>query len=337
MTQSRILAQGIFVSYFAIILALFGLILHSLRQLALKPKPRAQLFLGLAFGSLCHTWFYMINFLLWSFHNFEARHPLPARGESVSNRMTNWLMGSELFEQAWRRVCEGPMNWWWSEQLCILTVGVWTTFLFVQGSRRRIPHVWAYMLLGQLVAISVATNLFFAAVLLAPVQAATDKEKHPLRIPPRVYIPVLLSHMTVLISPTVAHPSSGWFLPNLLTMHALIVLPLIGVPHIPIPLPSTNSDTKAICPDVDPKTFYLFLAALALVPRAQTYLSLLHSNRNALGLIQDLWATLHEHPAQSSIGYDVIWTTVSFAAYCSSALGIVSPGLALYLDDIRQD
>jgi hypothetical protein len=60
MVQSRILAQGIFASYFGVILCLFWLVLNSLKQLAagLRAKPRkAIVFLGLALGSFCHTWF----------------------------------------------------------------------------------------------------------------------------------------------------------------------------------------------------------------------------------------------------------------------------------------
>jgi hypothetical protein len=38
-----------------------------------------------------------------------------------------------MFEQAWKIVCEGPLRWWWSEQLCLFTAGAWTVFLFAQG------------------------------------------------------------------------------------------------------------------------------------------------------------------------------------------------------------
>jgi hypothetical protein len=204
------------------------------------------------------------------------------------------------------------------------------------------------MLLGQVVAISVASNLFFAAVVLRRASSLERDSKQPPSIrgrrpqalvPPGAYIPILLSHLTVMISPTVAHPSSNWFLPNLLTMHLLIVLPLLMTPSenaTPNPNPSSMSA----------QTLYLLLAALALVPRAQTYRSLAVLDQSFSGLAQGLWATLHEHAAQSSIGYDVVWTTASFAGYCAiagldlavskGALGVVSPGLALYLDDQQE-
>ncbi|KAF8603185.1 hypothetical protein BDV93DRAFT_523538 [Ceratobasidium sp. AG-I] len=350
MVQSELLAQAIFASYFVIILSLFYLILNSLWQLTSKLKPKSRhfvMFIGLALGSLLHTWFYMIKFLLWSFNNFESRRPNDMTTGSVLHRMTRWLMGSDLFEQAWRRVCQGPLNWWWSEQLCIFTVGVWTAFLFVQGSQRRIPVVWAYMLLGQFVAISVASNLFFAAVILnrptsscergskpaphkpKPALEGTSTSKQTL-VPSRVYVPIFLSHLTILISPLVAGPDSRWFLPNLLIMHLLLIVPLLNLTAPPVRTRSSIST----------HTFYIILAALAFVPRAQTYLSLSELGFSGAGLLQGLWSTLHEHPAQSSIGYDVVWTTISFAIYCATQsgmtggiLGLVSPGLALYLAD----
>ncbi len=59
--------------------------------------------------------------------------------ESISDRniiarITSWLVNTDLFEQAWATVCRGPMNWWWSEQLCLFTVSIWTVFLATKGS-----------------------------------------------------------------------------------------------------------------------------------------------------------------------------------------------------------
>lgn len=337
MVDSQFLARGIFGSYFVLILSLFYLILNSWRRRARllgKLPGKAILFSALALGSFYHTWFYMIKFLLWSFHDFESRGQ-NVNHKSVLDRVTQWLMGTDLFEQAWRRVCQAPQNWWWSEQLCILTVGVWTTFLFTQGSRQRVPLVWAYMLLGQVVAISVACNLFFVAIVLheepndasskraSKPSSSTERTSSRTLVPPRVYVPILLSHLTILLAPFVSQPDSPWFLPNLLVMHTLIVIPLLS--------------TKPSRTGLPQGTFYLALASLALIPRAQTYFSL--RSLNISSLAQGLLNTLYSHPAQSSIGFDVVWTTASFAVYCAAiggaALGLVgfiSPGLALYLD-----
>jgi hypothetical protein len=58
-------------------------------------------------------------------------------GQPLSlSQIANWLVDTALFEQAWARVCMGPLNWWWSEQLCIFTAGAWTVFLAVEGARQ---------------------------------------------------------------------------------------------------------------------------------------------------------------------------------------------------------
>lgn len=42
-------------------------------------------------------------------------------------------------------------------------------YLAVEGQRRKIPNLWAFLALAQLVSLSYAQNLFFVAVLLTPV------------------------------------------------------------------------------------------------------------------------------------------------------------------------
>lgn len=44
----------------------------------------------------------------------------------------------------------------------------WSIFLAIEGQRRNIPNLWAFMALGQLISLSYAQNLFFIAVLLTP-------------------------------------------------------------------------------------------------------------------------------------------------------------------------
>jgi hypothetical protein len=67
----------------------------------------------------------------WSFRDFEQATSI--QSDVFLERLTDWLKGTELFEQAWKIVCAGPVNWWWSEQLCLFTVGAWTVFLSAQG------------------------------------------------------------------------------------------------------------------------------------------------------------------------------------------------------------
>jgi hypothetical protein len=74
----------------------------------------------------------MISFLWWSFVDYEQSAPGGNSG-STFVRVANWLKDTALFEQAWTIVCDGPLRWWWSEQLCLFTVGFWTVFLLTTG------------------------------------------------------------------------------------------------------------------------------------------------------------------------------------------------------------
>lgn len=128
---------------------------------------------------------------------------------------------------------------------------------------------------------------------------------------PLVYLSILLSLATVGVSP---HTDKTTFLPNLLVMHVLITLPLF-FPQSPSATPSTSKWS------LSPSTAYLVVFLLSIPIRSRTVLSTLSSiatksaYEGAFAFIQRAWETLHWHPAQSSIGWDVVWTTVSFIVW----------------------
>lgn len=94
------------------------------------------------------------------------------------------------------------------------------------GQRRDIPHLWAFMLLGQIVAISFAANLFFAAVLLG-------KLEH--RQVPAQALPSWSWHLAVIgtLASVAAIPHTrelDSFIYILLAPHLLLFLPIIARP-----------------------------------------------------------------------------------------------------------
>ncbi|KAI0056893.1 hypothetical protein BV25DRAFT_1535072 [Artomyces pyxidatus] len=322
----QIVGLSVFASYFAVNLGLFSAIARSLPT-GSGPKTRhgmRYLWTALAAGSFAHTWYYMFSFMTWSFFNFEKESAADTT-QPVLVRMGNWLWNTGLFEQAWTIVCAGPQNWWWSEQLCLFTVGSWTVFLLTEGRQRGVKYVWAYMLLGQLVAISVATNLFFLALTLAP-PCPPSKLKARASLPAMLWMSVLLSLVTTVFVPLAIQ--NGYFLSDLLAMHVLLVIPLIS----PEPLLSWKRLR------METSTLYGLIAFLSLVSRLRTTSSVLHSfpphtRTSSFAILPSLWATLHSHPAQSSIGWDVVWTTVSFMIWAlpSSSRNISGRQIALIL------
>ncbi|KAF9069980.1 hypothetical protein BDP27DRAFT_1221589 [Rhodocollybia butyracea] len=340
MGASSRVAVAVFASYFIIIIVTFWILLRSILQSYIlqrlsSHRKRAALFIFLATSAFAHTWYYMFRFMEWSFKDYESK------GETrdfLMERINNWLVHTALFEQAWYTVCSTYFRWWLSEQLCSYTVGAWTLFVFVEGRRRQISHVWLYMLLGQLVAISVASNLFYAALSLSTARSV----KKVTFVSPVLWLSILLSLCTVAYTP---FTDERTFLPNLVTMHILAVLPLLCGSYLDTPTPGRFS--------LKFRTLHLlvFLMTISIHIRNSRVLSL----EIQKPFLDGLWDTLFSHPAQSSIGFDVIWTSVSFmvwAMFSNTApigrriplslltplvsVGVVAPLLA-FLDDCDEE
>ncbi|KAJ7718335.1 hypothetical protein B0H16DRAFT_1797566 [Mycena metata] len=169
------------------------------------------------------------------------------------------------------------------------------------------------MLLGKFVAISVVSNLFYLALVLAP-RPPSPSSSHgmsSLPAPVALWLPVLLSLGTVTTSPFTSERS---FLPNLLLMHTLIILPFL-VPDRLFPLVQASAEIKSRI-GISLKTLHIVLFGAALVLHAR-------ATGQAAGdppiSVRDLalkaWDVLHSHPAQSSIGWDVIWTSILFVVW----------------------
>jgi hypothetical protein len=153
------------------------------------------------------------------------------------------------------------------------------------------------MLFGQLVAISVASNLFFLALpRKAEIKPRASMQKQK-TVPPVLWLTVLASLSTVFLVPhSLQH---NYFLSNLLVMHALLVIPLLR--------PVTSESVGRL--HIRTRTLYQLIMLLTVIARLRTALS-----TNGLQIMtgrSTLWAVLTSHPAQASIGWDVVWTTIS--------------------------
>jgi len=298
----HLLSLGVFTTYFLIIISLFWIILRTLVPVRVEigHKWSSYTFCLLALASFAHTWFYMFQFMAWSFEDYEKSTITTTEG--FTERLGNWLRDTSLFEQAWSFVCFAPVNWWWSEQLCLFTVGGLTVLMATKGRQHNVKHLWAYMLLGQLVAISVASNLFYLALSLAPKAPPPVPESTASRASSALWISVLVSLITVGLTPFTAEKT---FLPNLLIMHTLLMLPLMVSP--------SNTRSRFSVPL---STLYtsIFLGALAMHTRT-SYIAFAHDPSSFLSMT---WNALYSHPAQSSIGWDVVWSSVSFVVWSAT-------------------
>ncbi|KAF7377817.1 hypothetical protein MSAN_00205200 [Mycena sanguinolenta] len=314
LSKSELGALAVFCSYFSIIGGLFLLIFRNLPRSA-SWGSKAYVFVALTVASFAHTWFYMFSFMAWSFTNYEQSKSTPSTGILIE-RMSKWLLDTSLFEQAWASVCFGKVNWWWSQQLCLYTVGAWTIFLATTGRRHQVKIVWAYMVLGQLVAISVASNLFYLALVLAgPPRPSTRPSNQ--WAPLSLWVPVLVSLATVARSP---FTDEHTFLPNLLLMHLLIVVPLLVSDSL------FNSPQKSLL-SMRTSTLNILVFVVAFALHARATMNVLGDQELSVSeFAASAWRILHSHPAQSSIGWDVIWTSISFVVW-----GILEARTAVYV------
>lgn len=78
-----------------------------------------------------------------------------------------WLADTPIYSDALEIVAEKARRYWWGQQ-SDLSIVPWAALLAIEGSRRRIPHLFAFLSLAHLVNLSFAQNLFYVALLLTP-------------------------------------------------------------------------------------------------------------------------------------------------------------------------
>ena len=93
-------------------------------------------------------------------------------------QLGRWLHDTDLISELWEIALERTRRRWWAQQLT-LTLGPWCLYVAIEGQRRNIPHLWAFVALAPLVSLSFAMNVFFVAVLWIPLPlpAATSSSE----------------------------------------------------------------------------------------------------------------------------------------------------------------
>ncbi|KAF7719691.1 Uncharacterized protein PECH_004193 [Penicillium ucsense] len=300
-----------------------------------RPHGHAQflLFASLAGLSLGTTWYYMFAFFAHSYLNWAASQLLIDLANSQTGtlfKLELWLQNAKLFREAWETVIETRARFWWSGQIFLWTTG-WSVFLGVMARRFKIPHAWAYMLLGQIVAISFAQNLFYATILVSrsqpPVKRGNRMAKNVVRDPvvawsPSVYleaIPVAISLIGTVLVPSVAH--TKYFMLLLLIPHLLLFIPAILRPSR-----SWSRESQAQVGTEEGVLrryvtgFKWYTAACVAIQAHSTFL-VLQDNGLTMGaaslgsLARHLPSVIYEHPAVSSVSWDVIMCTATAIAW----------------------
>jgi len=265
--------------------------------------------------------------------------------------LIRWLSDTPFYRDAHEIVAEKARYFFWGQQNN-LGVTAWSVFLAIEGRRRNISNLWAFMGLAQLVNLSYAQNSFFLALLLTPVPLAEGVvdarfqpyiEKVILRKPnnwaphPALYISILVStYGSIFLLPFAANTSSfttvtliSSFLP-----YAPLLLPYI-VPQswgaIHTHPHETHVSYTTIFRTISTISTLLHLKASGLAlffntPESHYYRhSLLHpfekvhnsKSARAFTALEKVFGAIGEHPSVSAVGTDVILSGLSLGVWAA--------------------
>jgi hypothetical protein len=174
------------------------------------------------------------------------------------------------------------------------------------------------MLLGQVAAVSFASNLFFLAVLLSPplrqarehnIAAAKPLTWTWTWTPPLILqaAPIAITIISVALMPYFS--KSSHFLTNLLVPHLLLFVPPLLCRIVPRSW-GKECISSSEC-DRYYSRIYRTIYFCALLLQAKVTVDALGQPRGIWGIFE----ALYEHPAVSSVGWDVILCAVSWCMW----------------------
>ncbi|KAF8439614.1 hypothetical protein BGX38DRAFT_1207301 [Terfezia claveryi] len=353
--MENIKSISIFISYFLAIVACAFVIVRSILgsfrsckrdgiNKSRKHNLRAQfvLFVILTSLSFGFTWYNMLRFFHLSYTIWSTVTP-----SDTPRTIGNWLHDTELFEEAYRIVVITPERWWWSQQIFLACFG-WGVWVSYQGKpgrggkERSRKVLTAYMVLAQLVSLSVAVNLYFVDVLAyrgaeAPPPAPPEDRKKKGGMEPRAAetglakallgFYLMLCFIPTALLPTLIHSPQtsplNKFFPALLLPHVALFIPIFFA------YPISPRFTRILYTCL---TFGSVACHVASTLAVIEQVTMLIANENALasgasGPQADLYKTLkitvewlgetilNTHPAVSSVSWDVVWFVVSMALW----------------------
>ncbi|KAJ1328030.1 hypothetical protein MN608_07365 [Microdochium nivale] len=318
-------------------------------------RQRVWVFSALAALSLGTTWYYMFAFFAHSYRAWAAVHhtttaSAPHHGGGIADlQLGAWLRDTSLFSEAWASAMASGARVWWTQQIfgfCSL----WTLVLATEGALRtgtttaastprRALTLWPFILLGQVVAISFAANLSFLAILLSgprvaprPLTGRAKWDANSRTVDPATfwgYAIVGLTFASVAATLPAAGAGEGaaaagsimsspTFLPLLLTPHVLAFAPLMLRKYIrsatQLAQPSLVAVVMAILLQTRTTGGVLEHAAAAAV-KVTAGGDGVGAGAGAGAGMAAIAAAFYEHPAVSSVGWDVVMCWTSFTCW----------------------
>ncbi|TVY60824.1 hypothetical protein LSUE1_G006397, partial [Lachnellula suecica] len=196
--------------------------------------------------------------------------------------LARWLNDVPFYQDAFEIVAEKNRNFWWGQQINLGLVS-WSVYLAIEGQRRKISNLWAFLALAQLVNLSYAQSLFFVAVLLTPVPLPENVKDLT-----KVSMPVTSSRYSEFMESVIPTKPEG-FLPKPALYTTLLVTNFTSIFLIPFAANTPSFATVSIASRVLP---FSFLVLPYVIPTS--------------------WGTIHTHPHSAHSTYTTVFRTISF-------------------------
>jgi hypothetical protein len=186
----------------------------------------------------------------------------------------------------------------WSVRVFLLLLTFRADMYIHAGKERSIPHLWAFMLLGQIVAISFAWNLFEIAVACSPI--ASQQSKSPPQSRNQAWRSILLALCLAVNFLCV------YFIPY--TVGTPQFLLTLGIPHLLLFIPLYVVDEGDMNRLGSYFSWIFFAAIVGLFAKATQEALAVPEGSRGFG------RALFEHPAVSSVGWDILFCNINLAA-----------------------
>ena len=341
--STNLIGALIFWLYIILALVFTGLVLDSIRSLpTTRPAKRqdAKIFGCLALFSFTALSYNMLNVLIASFRLWSKSHPLEqdVNLTTVLRIIWQWSITSTLFKDFGMAIVADLARYFWTQAALWFTMSI-CLYMGVEGVHRRIPRLWAYFALSQILPISFAQNLFYIALLRVPV---ADRTTH-VRLPTYLTMAIVLGYGGCLVLagfpvirevldrvllprrieavPSSCHPrrtlevDTSYLIPTILAARMLLMMPFFLARRKPVSQFTKDS--------WGPRTVQYLVAACAAVTTGGVWV-LLTESRGLLHLRLpdqfDYWRlreTLWCHPAVTSLGCDFLIAAASAGIWVS--------------------
>lgn len=199
--------------------------------------------------------------------------------------VAHWLSDTPVYFDALEIIAEKARRFWWGQQIDLATVA-WSMLLAIEGRRRRIPLLPAFMALAHLVNLSYAQNLFYLALLLTP--APIPSGEGGLELP---MAPVLASLWTRLHNAFFPPKPNDW------CPHPAVFLAGLAVNLAAIGLLPHAAETPSF-------------VKVVMASRVATFLPLLLSK-----VVPVSWGTVHPHPHDAYSSFTTLFRFLSAASF----------------------